>query len=69
MIFNIVTAFLALSVDLHFHEWCTSVGIETPLASLRTMDESVAGEKIVQNERNGASNFPEVAESLSRQKR
>jgi hypothetical protein len=40
---RILTALLASSADFVFHDWCNSVGIETPLATLRTTEESVAG--------------------------
>jgi hypothetical protein len=40
---RIITALLASSADFVFHDWCSSVGIETPLATLRTTEESVAG--------------------------
>jgi SET domain len=52
MIIGTLTAVLlaALPFDAHrhrndatFHSWCQSVGIETPMAQVRTTEESVAG--------------------------
>jgi hypothetical protein len=40
---RLVTSLFAASADTSFHSWCTSVGIQTPGAVLKTTAESVAG--------------------------
>jgi hypothetical protein len=48
---SILTALLAASSsDILFHDWCAKVGIETPLACLRTTTESVAGRGVFAKE-------------------
>jgi hypothetical protein len=36
--------------DLSFHKWCNKVGVETPLAHVRTTEESVAGRGVFASE-------------------
>ena len=50
--FNLLTTLLlaARSSNLQFHDWCSSVGITTPLARLETTTRSVAGRGVFATE-------------------